>query len=163
MMRGRLFLLIACLSVGCGTHRPEDKLARIESLYRAYAAEFPAVPETTVAELVDRREDIVLVDAREAEEQAVSVIPGAVPQADLDVASLQGRRVVVYCTIGYRSGLAAKTLRERGVEASNLKGGVLLWTHAGQELVGASGQPTRRVHVYGSKWDLAADGYEAVW
>jgi sodium/bile acid cotransporter 7 len=163
MMRRRLLLLVACLSVGCGTHRPEDRLARIESMYRGYAAEFPSVPETTVTELLDRREDIVLVDAREAEEQAVSVIPGAVPHAHLDVASLQGKRVVVYCTIGYRSGLAAKALRERGVEASNLKGGVLLWTHAGQALADPAGQPTRRVHVYGRKWDLAANGYETVW
>jgi sodium/bile acid cotransporter 7 len=162
-MRTRLLLLVACLSVGCGTHRPEDRLARIESLYRGYAAQFPSVPETTVAELLERRQDILLVDAREAEEQEVSVIPGAVVRTALDVDALQGKRVVVYCTIGYRSGLAARELRERGVEATNLKGGVLLWTHAGQPLVDPAGQRTRRVHVYGSRWDLAADGYETVW
>ena len=162
-MRARLLLLLTCLSVGCGTKGPEDRLARIESMYRGYVAEFPAVPETTVEELLEQRDGIVLVDAREPDECAVSVIPGAVPQTELDVDSLQGKRVVVYCTIGYRSGLAARELRERGIKASNLKGGVLLWTHAGQPLADRAGRPTRRVHVYSRKWDLAADGYEAVW
>ena len=62
--------------------------------------------------------------------------------------------MVAYCTIGMRSGLYTKELRERGIEAYNLMGSVLSWSHAGRDFEGADG-PTRRVHVYGATWDLA--------
>ena len=29
--------------------------------------------------------------------------------------------------------------------------------------VDADGQPTKRVHIYGAKWNLLPEGYEAVW
>jgi hypothetical protein len=34
---------------------------------------------------------------------------------------------------------------------------------SGGELADATGAPTRRLHVYGERWNLAADGYETVW
>jgi hypothetical protein len=54
-------------------------------------------------------------------------------------------------------------LREEGFDAENLVGSLLLWTHAGLPLEDADGNPTKRVHVYGKKWNLVADGYEAEW
>jgi sodium/bile acid cotransporter 7 len=44
----------------------------------------------------------------------------------------------------------------------NLRGGLLAWVHAGGKVYDANGE-TRRIHVYGRKWNLAPNGYDAVW
>jgi hypothetical protein len=40
---------------------------------------------------------------------------------------------------------------------------LLAWSHAGGPLVDGEGRPTKRLHVFGARWDLAAEGYEPVW
>jgi rhodanese-related sulfurtransferase len=42
-----------------------------------------------------------------------------------------GRRVVVMCDVGYASSLAAATLRDLGVDATDLDGGFQAWRAAG--------------------------------
>ncbi len=144
-----------------------ERRQRMDELYRGDRKAFPGVPEVSAEELAEllRTGDVVLVDVREDDERRVSTIPGALSKAELerDAESYRGRRVVTYCTIGYRSGLYAAELRRRGFDAWNLSGSVLAWTHAGGPLVDEDGRETRRVHVYGAKWNLAADGYETLW
>ena len=53
-------------------------------------------------------------------------------------------------------------LRENRINAFNMPGAVLSWSHAGGALVNANG-PTKRVHTHDPKFDLLADGHEAVW
>ncbi len=108
--------------------------------------------------------DFVLVDVRTERERRVSMLPGAIPAGEFErrLAELAGRTVVVYCTIGARSSAYAREMGRRGVDVRNLEGSVLAWTHAGGPLV-HDGVPTRRLHVYGRRWNLAADGYETVW
>lgn len=142
-------------------------MERIEELYRSYKLSFPGVPDVRPAELdaFRARDPIVLVDVREPEERAVSVLPGAISREEYEArrGELGDRTVVAYCTIGYRSGVYVAELRRAGVDARNLAGSVLAWTHAGKPLVDGVGTTRRRVHVYGSDWNLVADGYEAVW
>lgn len=184
MTRGRGVRLAGCVAAvllltGCA--RPDDgpdggpdggldaaeKRRRIGEMYAGYQAEFPDVPVVSVEELVAALEGEappLLVDVRQQEERAVSTLPGAVSQGELEsmAGDLEGRRIVTYCTIGYRSGLYAAELRRRGLDAYNLEGSILAWTHAGLPLE-HDGEETRRVHVFGPRWNLAADGYEAVW
>ena len=130
-------------------------------------SEFPDIQEITPRELSKRveKERIVLVDVRTPQERAVSIIPNAISKDDFESAPAQyaGRTVVTYCTIGYRSGLYAKELEERGIPATNLKGSILAWVNDGLPVVTADGNLTRRVHVYGPRWSLLPDGYEPVW
>jgi rhodanese-related sulfurtransferase len=144
----------------------EERRGRIEEMYAGYKEDFPNVPETTVGELAKlRAEDrVVVVDAREPAEVAVSRIPGALTLGEFrEQAEQHGqKKVVVYCTIGVRSARSTAELADQGFDAHNLKGGILLWTHAGQPLADPNGKETRRVHVYGRKWALAAEGYEDV-
>ncbi len=144
----------------------EAKRQLVESTYRATAGNFPDVPDMAVSEAqrLLREGNIVLVDVRSPEEQAVSMIEGAITAAQFDGhrESHQGTTVVTYCTMGYRSGMFARRLVEQGWKAFNLEGAILGWTHAGGELVNADG-PTMRVHVYSRKLDLLPEGYEAVW
>ena len=71
--------------------------------------------------------------------------------------------IVAHCTIGYRSGKYVAKLQRQGLDALNLKGSILSWVHAGQPVVTFEGEETKRVHVYGQKWDLLPQGYKAVW
>ena len=144
-----------------------EKQARIDELYEGYKKKFPDAPETTVDELraqLAGSEPPVVVDVRDDEEREISVIRGAISQEEFEGRrdELAGREIVTYCTIGYRSGLYTRKLVDEGWKASNLRGSLVSWTHVGGDLV-KDGAPTRRVHVYGRKWSLVAEGYEAVW
>jgi sodium/bile acid cotransporter 7 len=163
---------LALLGLVAGPAPAEDledpeKLARVETMYAEARQSFPDVPSVAPAELPDLAAGgrMVLVDVRTPAEQEVSRLPGALTTADFEArrAELAGSVVVTYCTVGYRSGLYAARLRSQGWDARNLAGSLLAWTHTGGALVGPDGQPTKRLHVYGERWNLAAAGYETVW
>jgi len=165
-------LLAVAALAGCRADQTPEardtaRRLRIERMYERYHREFPDTPDVTVQELLAMRCEgrVVVVDGRTPEEQVVSVIPGAVLLEELErrLQDYRARPVEVYCTVGYRSGLKAQELRARGLDAYNLRGGILAWTHAGQPVVDPAGRPTRRVHVYGRRWSLAPEAYEAVW
>lgn len=145
----------------------EQKLEKIQTLYTKYQRKFPEVRSISPQELREMQQgnrEMVIVDVRQSEEQEVSMIPGAITTGEFEARAgeLEGKLVVTYCTVGYRSGLYAQQLQRQGWEVANLAGSLLAWTHAGQQLIDADG-PTRRVHVYGKDWDFAADGYDPVW
>ena len=164
-------LVLSLVPVGAcqdpGALPAEEKRARIDELYEGYKKKFPDAPEVTVETLKARLaapDPPVVVDVRGDEERGVSIIPGALSREEFEERrdQLVGREVVAYCTIGYRSGLYTQKLIDEGWKASNLRGSIVSWTHVGGDLE-KGGQPTRQVHVYGRKWNLLAEGYEAVW
>jgi rhodanese-related sulfurtransferase len=162
MLRRRWIITVAAVMSFWGCSK--DKAAQVEQMYADYKKGFAQVEGITARELRDLRDEVVLVDVRTPKEQAVSMIPGAITrdEFDADRARYAGSRVVAYCTIGARSGEFAAELHEQGWKVRNLEGSILAWTHVGGDLVGPDG-PTNRVHVYGRRWNLAADEYEPVW
>ena len=76
------------------------------------------------------------------------------------------KRLVVYCTIGYRSGKYAMELAKQGIKAENLEGGVLAWTFVGGKFLvkDAKGEwmETNRVHVYDPEWNIVHPDYVGV-
>ncbi|KAK3251565.1 hypothetical protein CYMTET_39101 [Cymbomonas tetramitiformis] len=155
---------------------------KIASMYEGYKKKFPDIPDLSAAELAARLEadnaSTVLVDVRLPAEQAVSMIPGAITKEEFerDGEKFLDRPIVVYCTIGYRSGIYVQDLRARGYQAENLRGSILEWTQEGLPLVvpedepglaskdgNSSSRTTKRVHVFGETWNLVGDEYEAVW
>ncbi|MCZ6836147.1 MAG: rhodanese-like domain-containing protein [Planctomycetota bacterium] len=189
MNRNALILIISLgglvLTTGCETPEPPKvesvttstsqpieakalQRAQINTMYERYRQEaFADVQDVHVDELMalDLKQPILFVDCREDYEKAISMIEGAVSKADFEADSDRYREyfVVAYCTIGYRSGIYAKTLQEQGFQTRNLIGGVLAWAHHGQPFVDADGNSTRRVHVYGEEWDLLPPTYESVY
>ena len=164
-------LLLALVPVGAcqdpGELPEAEKRARIEELYEGYQTKFPDAPEVTVETLAERLagpEPPVVVDVRGDDEREVSMIPGSLSQEEFEErrGELAGREIVSYCTVGYRSGFYTEKLVAEGWDARNLRGSIIAWTHIGGAL-DQGGTPTRRVHVYGRKWNLVAEGYEAVW
>jgi sulfur-carrier protein adenylyltransferase/sulfurtransferase len=97
-----------------------------------------AVPETTVDELkaqLDVGSPVFVLDVREPQEFQICRIPGTtlIPLGQLPArlaevpAAAAGRPIVVHCKMGGRSAKAVTLLRENGIEATNLKGGILAW------------------------------------
>jgi rhodanese-related sulfurtransferase len=94
------------------------------------------------------RGDVQFVDVRETQELARGKIPGALhaprgllefyadpssPAHKPELAS--GKRLVLYCGSGARSALAAKTLKDMGIEGvANMLGGFRAWVDAGGEI-----------------------------
>jgi rhodanese-related sulfurtransferase len=52
------------------------------------------------------------------------------------------RHVMVLCNEGYASSLAAATLRDLGLDATDVVGGIVAWIAAGLPVVPASGNPS---------------------
>jgi rhodanese-related sulfurtransferase len=95
------------------------------------------------------KDDVVFVDVREGGELAVQgKIPGAVhaprgmlefyadPSAPYHKPELgSGKRLVVYCASGGRSALAAKTLKDMGIDdVAHMLGGFTAWQQSGGEV-----------------------------
>lgn len=167
-------LLVCAVLLGCARadappppRSDAEKRAAVEALYADSKASFPEVPDISVDELIAMREQgpVALVDLRKPKERAVSIIPGSISKAEFeeDLEGFRGRTIVVYCTIGHRSGLYVKSLLKKNVRALNLRGSILAWAHAGQPVETPQGQPTRQIHVYDQEWDLLPQGYEALW
>ncbi len=128
--------------------------------------EFPGADEVDVAKVVEliRQERCVLVDVRTEAERKVSIIPGAISQAEYErtIGQHVGKVVVCYCTIGYRSAKYAQAMKQRGVSMSSFNGSLIAWCQAGHKLTTLDGRDTTRVHVHGPKWNLLPPEYQAV-
>lgn len=169
---GGLLVCLAMAFAGCSQAPPEglgdlEKKAEIDEMYAGYREDFEGILEMSPEELAGKMgsESLVILDVREPEERAVSVLKGSisVEEYERDKAKYEGHTVVAHCTIGYRSGVYVKELQAEGIEAYNLPGSILAWVHAGQPVVDSEGAETKSVHVYGAKWDLLPEGYEGVW
>lgn len=129
----------------------------------------PEAPVVTAAQIrsfqsnPNYKDRFIIVDVRAKAETDVSVIPGAITQAEFEKTAKkhQGKAVLVYCTVGYRSGIYAKKLKKNGWNAWNYKGSILDWCNHQLPVVTKNGQRTTRVHTYNSSYSLAR-GYQAV-
>jgi rhodanese-related sulfurtransferase len=163
-----------------------------------YQNRFPDIPPMSSSELLQRNldENLIIVDVRTKPERQVSMIIGAISletfERDVvDTLPTSGDQlptIVTYCTIGYRSGMEARRLRQK----YHLEGriysldGIVAYTHAraaleNEENSNSNGelaakrrlirtadapntqQPameeTNQVHTFGAVWNLAQDGY----
>ncbi len=120
-------------------------------------------------ELADRQkhEHFILLDARQKEEYDVSHIRGAkyVGYTDFDISSIadvpKTETIVVYCSIGKRSGDIGEKLKSAGYEnVLNLYGGIFDWTNRGMEVVNDENESVRCVHPYSTLWGIWINNYD---
>ncbi len=118
------------------------------------------VPEISVAQAVADMAAVFL-DAREKNEFDVSHLDGAiwVGYDDFDLARVaqlaHNQRVIVYCSVGYRSEKVSEKMRAAGFQdVSNLYGGIFEWKNQGQKTVNSDGKTTDRVHAYSKTWGV---------
>jgi len=138
-----------------------DSLARLRGMSARYAKRFKEVAAIAPKEALEK--NVVFVDVRPKEETSISIIPGALLKKEFEanLETYRGSLIVPYCTIGYRSGKYGRKLQKKGFRVRNLLGGVLLWAHTVGPLE-HEGKPTKRIHVYGRRWDLAPTAFESV-
>jgi rhodanese-related sulfurtransferase len=160
-----VLLLIFAVSLSAQVQNPKFK-KRINFLLSE------SVPFITVDELKGNTEDYYILDAREPEEYKVSHIPGAVciGYDDLDYSVLQDipkdKKIVVYCSIGYRSEKVGEKLMKKGfMNVQNLYGSIFEWSNRGFPVYDENGETTAKVHAYNKRWSKWIDNpkVEKVW
>lgn len=119
------------------------------------------VPTITVADLKSKqkKQTVYLLDARETREYNVSHLPKAkrVGYDNFSLSSVKhipkSATIVVYCTVGYRSGKIVSKLQKAGYKnVYNLHGSIIEWANQGNRLVNSKGQTTTKVHTYSKDW-----------
>lgn len=104
------------------------------------------------------RDSVVLLDTRQYEEYTVSHLEGArwVGFDNFSISKVdtlpKNATIVVYCSVGYRSDLVGKKLKDAGFnKVTNLWGGIFAWTNRGLPLY-ADGKQTQKIHPYSTSW-----------
>lgn len=136
--------------------RPLDEFAA------EIASDFPEVehvPPATLAGWMDSEPNLLVIDCRDPREYAVSRVPGAlnfemVRDAKRFLESApKPARIVVYCSIGYRSAKFATALKRAGFDnAVNLRGAIFQWANEDRPLETPDGATTGTVHPYNEFW-----------
>jgi rhodanese-related sulfurtransferase len=141
-MRFLIFILMMPLVVACQDHKDFDSMARDMGGEVVPLIHPDSIPVGAI-----------FVDIREYKEYKVSHISGAWTQDEFENANVTpGTPVILYCSVGYRSGKYGEKLINRGIEnVHNLYGGIFNWTNEGREMVDENG-PTDKVHTYNKKW-----------
>jgi rhodanese-related sulfurtransferase len=140
-------------------------------LKRRIREKFPNAPVLTTAALAAWRADAarkppVLFDVRTPAEYAVSHLRGARHHEKVEaiaqaIAALpRDTAVVVYCSVGYRSGEVVERLMNRASSASdlrifNLEGSLFEWANSGRELVQTTkdgAQVVQVAHSFNKNW-----------
>jgi len=118
-----------------------------------------SVPLIDVDMLVSEANNVLILDAREKEEYDISHIPGAkyIGHKKTDFSVLDGiphdTRIVVYCSIGYRSEIIGKRITGKGYRnVENLFGSIFEWVNRGHPLENADGEIVTMLHAYSKAW-----------
>ena len=109
------------------------------------------------AQALHGRDDVVFVDVRDVRElENEGVVPGAVhaPRGMLEfwvdpaspyhreVFAREGATYVLFCALGWRSALAAKTLQDMGLaRVAHIAGGFTAWREAGAPVAHKASKP----------------------
>ncbi len=174
-MKSRLFLaammwilgglLILQPALGEPALSDVQKKEIVYKIYADYKKDFPTVKDISPRQTMELLNNlaVVFVDTRKPAEMEVSRLPNAVTKKKFmhNPNMYKEKTVVVYCTAGYRSGVFARQMAEKGITIYNLQGGILAWTLEGGKIYDANGE-TKRIHVFGKKWNYAPDGYAVV-
>ncbi|MDW3197583.1 MAG: rhodanese-like domain-containing protein [Cytophagales bacterium] len=146
-----LAIMVAMVHVSCGQKAFEKELKRL------YKETVPLVKseELTNSDL----EEYYILDIRSPEEYEISHLPESrmlnfetfSPDQVIDIP--KDAKVLVYCSVGYRSERAGEQLQEAGYQnVQNLYGGIFDWKNKGKEVVNPANVPTDSVHTYNLLW-----------
>ena len=170
---GLMFTLRLAICIGVAASAPacaeapeegEDNAMFWSMTLKMIRARFPTVARVSTDTLQSwldespQRKSLLLFDVREPEEYAVSHLQGARPAPSKDEAlkALQGtpsdQRIVLYCSVGYRSSELAQFLMKKGfTEVYNLEGSIFAWANEGRPVYRGN-ELVKVVHPYDRIW-----------
>ena len=103
----------------------------------------------------------LFLDAREKAEYDVSHLKNAtwVGYDDFDINRVKHiaktQKIVVYCSVGYRSEKITEKLNKAGyTNVSNMVGGIFEWKNQNNIVVNNAGIETEKVHAYSKTWGV---------
>lgn len=129
-----------------------------------------SVNTSTLASWVEQKEDLILLDVREEGEfevsrisdSAIHIVPGTPASSvisqikDIHGDHLEAKKIICYCSLGYRSGQMADSLIESNLlskeQVYNLEGSIFKWANENRPLVGSD-----TVHPYNNTFGLLLD------
>jgi rhodanese-related sulfurtransferase len=166
------FSLLPLSLLGGATARADGQQC-LGTLEKQLAGKFDTITHVIPEQLEALQNDtgaLLLLDVREESEHKVASLPGAErvdPSIRVDEFlsrfgdRVAGRQVVLFCSVGYRSSVAAARLRKaleargaRGVV--NLRGGIFAWHNTGRTTVDHHGA-TVYLHPYSRRWQSYID------
>lgn len=154
-----IFRMLFFALIWQGARGQSTEAAYIKKLEKLYQNTVPIIQPAELKAAMDREEKIILLDTRAPGEFAVSHLPGAefVNYDKFNKKNFANRdksvRIVVYCTVGYRSERIGEKLQKMGFEnVQNLYGGIFEWKNQGNGVVDKNGEVTERVHAYNKDW-----------
>ena len=119
----------------------------------------PIITRTRLISEMNAGKEFIFLDSRELNEFEVSHLTKSIwigyNDFQLDVLKKLSKEesIVVYCSVGYRSGKTAEKLRSMGFKnVYNLYGGIFDWANNKKEVQAKNGQVTNEVHGYNDKW-----------
>ena len=166
----KIFLfLILSINFGCA-QQPTDRPHLINPDFDEQVASLInfSVPLIGVEDLHQKKSEYVIFDTREEKEYAVSHIEGAkyLGYKDFDPSLLKtipkDSKIVLYCSVGYRSEKIGEQLNALGYSnIYNLYGSIFEWANHGYKMVNIYGFETKKVHTYNKKWSKWVDETKA--
>lgn len=117
------------------------------------------VSMTEVQAIQKKKGKIIFLDSRELKEYQVSHMSAAVwvgyDNIDWTKIDKQDKTsmIVIYCSVGYRSGKLTEQLKKKGfTNVKNLYGGLFNWANNGGNIVNTMGVDTKEIHGYNKTW-----------
>ena len=118
-----------------------------------------SVPLIGAEQLFEKQDQMLILDAREPEEYALSHLPNAraVGFKHFEVTQLsdvpKSTPITVYCSVGYRSEKVGEMLQKEGfTKVYNLYGSIFDWAEKGYPLEDQNGKMTTLLHTYNQRW-----------
>ena len=150
----KLFLFI-CLGItmSCFSQKKLSELLKQENE--------ETIPYISVDALKNIQNNVILLDAREAQEYKTSHLKNAILvgydffNVDAITQKIPNKKnqVVVYCSIGIRSEDIAQKLKNEGyTNVFNLYGGIFEWKNRDLEVLNSKEKPTDSVHTFSKVW-----------
>ncbi len=148
-------LFVAIKNINAQTHVESKSFDLMLSTLLSHSAK-----EVGVADVANDTVSIFL-DAREKKEFDISHIQNAiwVGYEDFDTSRLKNitrdEKIIVYCSVGYRSEKIAEKLVASGyTNVVNLYGGIFEWVNQDKPVVDLTENKTELVHAYSKKWGI---------
>lgn len=137
----------------------QQNLSKLLTRYNTGSISYISVEQLKMKE--SNHDSLILLDAREPEEYAVSHLKNAklagfktfsVEKIESEIPD-KSTLIVVYCSVGIRSETIATKLEKTGyMHVNNLYGGIFEWKNKGYPVIDSTGKFTKRVHAYSKSW-----------
>ncbi len=109
-----------------------------------------------IAQELISTQDVLILDVREGREFNMSHLQNALPFESKSLENISKQQpILLYCTVGYRSALAAEDLQKQGFQnVYNMNGGLIYWKNSNQKVYDLSDQETDSIHVFNNFYSL---------